>query len=152
MALHAKLQKILADEFPNVVVVRWSDASEDQPDYFVSDGVHLTTVGQRVFIAQIMGTGHLARDQERILVVHDAQQHVRRLERHMRLGERELRPGAAQLEAEREAAELLARTAQHASGRGLVLVPGGQRRLRARRRVEPETGPGERQHHDQPQR
>ncbi|MFK2875594.1 acyltransferase family protein [Rhodanobacter hydrolyticus] len=52
----------VAPEFPNVVVVRWSDLSENQPDYFVSDGVHLTTIGQRAFITEIMRTGHLARD------------------------------------------------------------------------------------------
>jgi len=54
----------VAPDFPNVVVVRWSDASDDQPDYFVSDGVHLTTIGQRVFITGIMRTGHLVRDDE----------------------------------------------------------------------------------------
>lgn len=54
----------VAPEFPNVVVVRWNDISEDQPDYFVSDGVHLTSVGQRVFITQIMRTGHLVRAQD----------------------------------------------------------------------------------------
>lgn len=52
----------VAPDFPNVVVVRWSDTSENQPDYFVSDGVHLTTIGQRIFITQIMRTGHLARE------------------------------------------------------------------------------------------
>jgi len=52
----------VAPDFPNVVVVRWSDASDNQPDYFVSDGVHLTTIGQRIFITEIMRTGHLARD------------------------------------------------------------------------------------------
>lgn len=54
----------VAPDFPNVVVVRWNDASEDQPDYFVSDGVHLTTIGQRVFITGIMRSGHLVRDDE----------------------------------------------------------------------------------------
>jgi peptidoglycan/LPS O-acetylase OafA/YrhL len=52
----------VAPDFPNVVVVRWSDTSDNQPDYFVSDGVHLTTIGQRVFITEIMRSGHLARD------------------------------------------------------------------------------------------
>lgn len=52
----------VAPDFPNVVVVRWSDTSENQPDYFVSDGVHLTAIGQRVFVTQIMRTGHLARE------------------------------------------------------------------------------------------
>lgn len=51
----------IAPDFPNVVVVRWNDTSEDQPDYFVSDGVHLTTIGQRVFITDIMRSGHLVR-------------------------------------------------------------------------------------------
>ncbi len=52
----------VAPDFPNVVTVRWNDVSENQPDYFVSDGVHLTTIGQRAFITEIMRTGHLARD------------------------------------------------------------------------------------------
>lgn len=58
---NALIDRVAAD-FPNVVVARWNDISEDQPDYFVSDGVHLTTIGQRVFIANIMRTGHLVRD------------------------------------------------------------------------------------------
>ena len=52
----------VAPDFPNVVVVRWSDVSEGQPDYFVSDGVHLTDRGQRAFIANIMRVGHLVPD------------------------------------------------------------------------------------------
>ncbi|MCC7097463.1 MAG: acyltransferase family protein [Thermomonas sp.] len=52
----------LAPEFPNVVVYRWSEVSNDQPDYFVSDGVHLTDRGQRTYIAGIMRTGHLVPD------------------------------------------------------------------------------------------
>ncbi|MDR3447910.1 MULTISPECIES: acyltransferase family protein [unclassified Dyella] len=52
----------VAPDYPNVVTVRWNDASDNQPDYFVSDGVHLTTIGQRAFITEIMRTGHLARD------------------------------------------------------------------------------------------
>jgi peptidoglycan/LPS O-acetylase OafA/YrhL len=52
----------VAPDFPNVVTVRWNDASDNQPDYFVSDGVHLTTIGQRAFITEIMRSGHLARD------------------------------------------------------------------------------------------
>ncbi|MBS0457863.1 MAG: acyltransferase family protein [Proteobacteria bacterium] len=52
----------LAPQFPNVVVVRWSDVSEGQPDYFVADGVHLTDRGQRAYIGQIMRVGHLLPD------------------------------------------------------------------------------------------
>ncbi|WP_266171645.1 acyltransferase family protein [Dyella subtropica] len=49
----------VAPDFPNVVSVRWNDVSEGQPDYFVSDGVHLTDIGQHAFIAAIMREGHL---------------------------------------------------------------------------------------------
>lgn len=54
----------MAPDFPNVVVVHWSDVSEDQPDYFVSDGVHLTDIGQRAFIAAIMRAGDLVPDKK----------------------------------------------------------------------------------------
>ncbi len=56
----------VAPDFPNVVVARWSDVSEGQPDYFVSDGVHLTDRGQRAFIANIMRAGHLVSDPARV--------------------------------------------------------------------------------------
>lgn len=46
-------------EFANVVVVRWSDISSAQPDFFISDGYHMTPRGQRVFIANIMRAGDL---------------------------------------------------------------------------------------------
>lgn len=52
----------VAADYPNVVVVRWSDISEGQPDYFVADGVHLTDRGQRAYIADIMRVGQLAPD------------------------------------------------------------------------------------------
>ncbi len=38
-----------AASHPNVVVVDWHAASADRPDYFVSDGVHLTQVGAQVY-------------------------------------------------------------------------------------------------------
>ncbi|RUL72229.1 acyltransferase family protein [Dyella choica] len=60
----------VAPDFPNVVVVRWSDLSEDQPDYFVSDGVHLSSIGLRAFISEILSTGHLARD-AKVAQMHD---------------------------------------------------------------------------------
>jgi Transglycosylase-like domain len=41
------------------VLVNWRDVSDGQPDYFVSDGVHLTDIGQRAFVAEIMRVGHL---------------------------------------------------------------------------------------------
>lgn len=53
----------VAPDFPNVVVVRWNDVSDNHPDDFVSDGVHLTVPGMRSYVAAIMRTGHLAPDE-----------------------------------------------------------------------------------------
>jgi peptidoglycan/LPS O-acetylase OafA/YrhL len=49
----------VARDYPNVVVADWHDAAEGQPDFFVSDGVHLTVPGMRMFVAEIMHAGHL---------------------------------------------------------------------------------------------
>lgn len=49
----------LLPDYPNAVLVNWRDVSDEQPDYFVSDNVHLTALGQRAFIAEIMRVGHL---------------------------------------------------------------------------------------------
>ncbi|HEY9130868.1 MAG TPA: acyltransferase family protein [Dyella sp.] len=58
----------ITPDFPNVTVVDWSDISDNQPDYFVSDGVHLTSIGQRALVSEIMRVGHLARDDDEALV------------------------------------------------------------------------------------
>src|SRR5262249_15141534 len=42
------------------VLADWRNASASQPDYFVSDGVHLTVYGQRAFVALIAVAGHLS--------------------------------------------------------------------------------------------
>ncbi|HEV2650438.1 MAG TPA: acyltransferase family protein [Rhizomicrobium sp.] len=55
---NALIDRVLPD-YPNTVLVNWRDVSDGQPDYFVSDGVHLTDIGQRAFIAEIMRVGHL---------------------------------------------------------------------------------------------
>ncbi|MBV9542578.1 MAG: acyltransferase family protein, partial [Alphaproteobacteria bacterium] len=54
------LMEQLAREYPNVVLIDWRDTSEGQPDFFVSDGVHLTVSGMRAFVGEIMREGHLA--------------------------------------------------------------------------------------------
>ena len=43
----------MAAEFPNVKVVDWSELSKDRPDYFVSDGVHLTSAGISAYVREI---------------------------------------------------------------------------------------------------
>lgn len=52
----------VAPDFPNVAIARWNDVSEGEPDYFISDGIHLTDRGQRAFIANIMRVGNLRSD------------------------------------------------------------------------------------------
>ncbi|MBL7099287.1 MAG: acyltransferase family protein [Alphaproteobacteria bacterium] len=49
----------VARDYPNVVLADWHDVAEGQPDFFVSDGVHLTVPGMHVFAAEIMRAGHL---------------------------------------------------------------------------------------------
>lgn len=60
MEANNRLIARVAPNYPNVVVVHWSTISRDQPDDFISDGVHLTAIGQRIFIAHIMRAGNLA--------------------------------------------------------------------------------------------
>jgi peptidoglycan/LPS O-acetylase OafA/YrhL len=40
--------KVIAD-YPNVKLADWNAASADHPEYFVSDGIHLTSKGARAF-------------------------------------------------------------------------------------------------------
>lgn len=51
----------IVPDYPNVVLVNWRDVSEGQPDFFVSDGVHLTIPGQKFYIAEIARVGHFVR-------------------------------------------------------------------------------------------
>jgi len=54
-----ELMQRVARDYPNVVLADWHDVSQGQPDFFVSDGVHLTVPGMRMFVAEIMRAGHL---------------------------------------------------------------------------------------------
>ncbi|MEO7493369.1 MAG: acyltransferase family protein, partial [Massilia sp.] len=48
----------MQDEFPNVHVINWSAISAERPDYFVKDGIHLTTQGIRALTSEIaLATG-----------------------------------------------------------------------------------------------
>ncbi|HXC53884.1 MAG TPA: acyltransferase family protein [Rhizomicrobium sp.] len=55
-----ELMDRIAADYPNVVLADWKEVSDGQPDFFVSDGVHLTIPGERAFVAEIMRAGHLA--------------------------------------------------------------------------------------------
>ncbi|MEI9993093.1 MAG: acyltransferase family protein [Rhizomicrobium sp.] len=50
----------IAASYPNVAIADWRAVSEGQPDFFVSDGVHLTPAGQRMYVAEILRAGHLS--------------------------------------------------------------------------------------------
>lgn len=43
---------------PNAVLVDWLAASDGHPEYFVADGVHLTTVGARAYAEAIARSVH----------------------------------------------------------------------------------------------
>lgn len=43
----------VAARFPNVSLVRWSLASQDHPEYFAPDGVHLVPAGVAIYIGEI---------------------------------------------------------------------------------------------------
>ncbi|HAT31235.1 MAG TPA: hypothetical protein DCW29_10405 [Janthinobacterium sp.] len=44
----------LRPEFPNMRIIDWSAVSSGRADYFVNDGIHLTTKGLRALTTQIM--------------------------------------------------------------------------------------------------
>ena len=43
----------VAKDYPNVVIADWNARSKDHPEWFVSDGVHLTPAGARAYAALI---------------------------------------------------------------------------------------------------
>ena len=51
----------IVPEYPNAVVADWYAASRDHPDYFVSDGFHLTVKGARAYAEVIRNATGLAR-------------------------------------------------------------------------------------------
>lgn len=46
----------IAPEFANVRIGRWSAVSSDNPDYFVRDGIHLSSAGVSAFV-KVIGAG-----------------------------------------------------------------------------------------------
>jgi hypothetical protein len=43
----------VATEYPNVVLADWNQIADHHPEFFVSDGVHLTARGQHAFVSGI---------------------------------------------------------------------------------------------------
>lgn len=48
-----KVIKNVVPDYDNVTLVDWYKESKDHPDYFVSDGIHLTSKGARAYAASI---------------------------------------------------------------------------------------------------
>lgn len=46
-------------DYPNAVIADWHDVSDGHPEYFVSDGVHLTSAGARAYAKLIKRTAGL---------------------------------------------------------------------------------------------
>jgi peptidoglycan/LPS O-acetylase OafA/YrhL len=46
-------------DYPNVVLADWSHISDHHPEYFVSDGTHLTVRGQKAFVKGIEESGEI---------------------------------------------------------------------------------------------
>jgi peptidoglycan/LPS O-acetylase OafA/YrhL len=59
MAPNNDLIDRILPNYPNAVLVDWRRASEGQRAYFISDRFHLTPVGQRALVAEIMRAGYL---------------------------------------------------------------------------------------------
>ena len=49
----------VAPDYPNVVLADWYGASKDHPEYFVSDGIHLTPKGARAYAKLIKSSAGL---------------------------------------------------------------------------------------------
>lgn len=43
----------LATTYPNLHIIDWKTISNGHPEYFISDGIHLTTVGKEVYVKAI---------------------------------------------------------------------------------------------------
>ena len=52
------IDKVVPD-YPNAVIADWYAASKDHPEYFVSDGIHLTAKGAKAYAQLIKKAGNL---------------------------------------------------------------------------------------------
>ncbi|CAB4871100.1 MAG: acyltransferase family protein [Actinobacteria bacterium] len=54
-----KVMKSVVPDYPNAVLADWRAASVDHPEYFVSDGIHLTPAGARAYAQVIKQAANL---------------------------------------------------------------------------------------------
>ncbi|MEI9885100.1 MAG: acyltransferase family protein [Rhizomicrobium sp.] len=60
MELNNELFARVVSDYHNAVLADWRTLSDSQADFFISDGIHLTGPGKRVFISEIIRAGHIA--------------------------------------------------------------------------------------------
>ncbi|HEY0301208.1 MAG TPA: transglycosylase family protein, partial [Rhizomicrobium sp.] len=60
MDLNNELFARVVADYHNAVLADWRALSNNQADFFISDGIHLTGPGKRVFISEIIRAGHIA--------------------------------------------------------------------------------------------
>lgn len=51
----------IAPEYPNVVLADWAALGDAHPEFFASDGIHLSPTGQRAFVEEILRLTNSAR-------------------------------------------------------------------------------------------
>ena len=51
----------VAPEYPNVVLADWAALGDAHPEFFASDGIHLSPTGQRAFVEEILRLANSAR-------------------------------------------------------------------------------------------
>lgn len=55
-----ELIKRVTAEYPNSVIADWAQVSMEHPEFFASDGVHLTRSGQDAFVSEVIRVGHFS--------------------------------------------------------------------------------------------
>ncbi|MBS0472495.1 MAG: acyltransferase family protein [Proteobacteria bacterium] len=60
MDLNNEMMARVVSAYPNAVLADWAATSDQQADFFISDGIHLTGPGKRAFISAIIRAGHIA--------------------------------------------------------------------------------------------
>jgi peptidoglycan/LPS O-acetylase OafA/YrhL len=57
MAANNRMLATVVPQFPNAVLIDWHSLSDDRPEFFVQDGVHLTGAGMRAFVGAVVAAG-----------------------------------------------------------------------------------------------
>lgn len=61
MAANNELLKEIIPRYPNAALIDWEGASANKPEFFVTDGIHLSSAGKRAYVAGIVKAGRFRR-------------------------------------------------------------------------------------------